>query len=54
MLHIVLRGSYSFKAAGYDVFTLKKGDAVIHPIKCFLRLTPEHGCMHADVLTIIL
>ncbi len=54
MMHIVLRGSLSFKTAGYKIFTLKKGDAVVHPVKYYLRLIPVHGYMSSDVMTIVL
>jgi hypothetical protein len=30
------------------------GEAVVHPIKYFMRITPPHGLTFRDVLTIII
>ena len=52
-MHIVLRGSIIIKAAGYPTVTLQVGEAVVHPVKYFMRPTPPHGVKFRDVLTII-
>ena len=52
-MHIVLRGSIIIKAAGYPTVTLQVGEAVVHPIKYYMRLIPPHGLRFRDVLTII-
>lgn len=54
LVHIVLRGKFSIKAAGFDMITLNKGEAVIHPIKYYLRLIPGHARLFSDVMTIVL
>ena len=52
-MHIVLRGSIIIKAAGFPPVTLQAGEAVVHPVKYFMRLIPPHGVHFRDVLTII-
>jgi hypothetical protein len=53
-MHIVLRGSVIIKAAGYPDYSLGMGEAVVHPVKYFVRITPPHGLRFRDVLTIII
>jgi hypothetical protein len=53
-MHIVLRGSAIIKASGFQPITLQTGEAVVHPVKYFMRLTPPHGLKFRDVLTIII
>ena len=50
----MLRGKLSIKAAGWPVSIVEKGRAVVHPIKYYIRLIPEHAQQFADVLTIII
>lgn len=52
-MHVVLRGSMIFKAAGYPPNTLNIGEAIVHPIKYYVRLTPPHGAKFRDILTIL-
>lgn len=54
LVHIVLRGTFEYKVAGHNMFTLKTGDAVVHPLKYYMRLIPMHARSSADVLTIII
>jgi hypothetical protein len=53
-MHIVLRASTIIKAAGYPDYVLGVGEAVVHPIKYVMRITPPHGLKFRDVLTIII
>ena len=53
-MHIVLRGSAIIKAAGYPDYSLGVGEAVVHPVKYLVRITPPHGLRFRDVLTIII
>eukprot|EP00966_Prymnesium_polylepis_P127831 2955853-Prymnesium_polylepis.2 len=53
-MHIVLRGSAIIKASGFQAITLETGEAVVHPVKYYMRLTPPHGLKFRDVLTIII
>lgn len=51
--HIVLRGTISFKAAGFRSIVVSEGETCIHPIKLFVRLVPHYQRHTADVLTIV-
>jgi hypothetical protein len=54
MVHVVLRGTFKFKAAGFDEVTANKGDVIVHPIKYYVKLIPRGQWSQCQVLTIII
>ena len=52
VMHIVLRGKYSWKPAGMQGRYMCAGDAVLHPVKYSLRQMSASDAKECDTISI--